>query len=256
MPKLIQKHLYFWKVSLQEGLPAGPSDCSCPFARPRSQHRFIYAIRYLSLLLYLFLLLPLVLLHISPFGSGKWEVAHAKGSRYELSVADENIFSKCPDNPPGTFDVDRMMDLTEFQTTMDENGVTISGNSTLAWEIEQEDRVQLAIKLLYFDRGTWTPTVLSMLARDFCKIMYDPNQIWYQMWTQYIKNDVKDKCVNVPGTKFIMQTYTLNMSTSIAGHLREGRYKANLLYQAFDSFGKERPTRICFEVMGDLFKVR
>jgi len=29
--------------------------------------------------------------------------------------------------------------------------------------------------------------------------MYDKNQYWFKYWTQYIINDVKDKCVNVPG---------------------------------------------------------
>jgi len=43
------------------------------------------------------------------------------------------------------------------------------------------------------------PTVLSINVNDFCKVMYDKNQYWFKYWTQYIINDVKDKCVNVPG---------------------------------------------------------
>lgn len=36
---------------------------------------------------------------------------------------------------------------------------------------------------------------------DSCKQLYDKNQYWYKLWTQYIINadDVKDKCINVPG---------------------------------------------------------
>jgi len=43
------------------------------------------------------------------------------------------------------------------------------------------------------------PTVLSINVNDFCKVMYDKNQYWFKYWTQYIINDVKDKCVNSPG---------------------------------------------------------
>ncbi|EDW98388.1 uncharacterized protein LOC6538142 [Drosophila yakuba] len=180
----------------------------------------------------------------------------ANGALYELNVADEEIFQSCPDPEPGTLDIHGLLDLSEFSTSMDIDGLLVSGNQTLVWDIQREDRVQLAIKLLYWDRGTWTSTVFSAYFRDFCKIMYDKNQILYEPWTEHIVNDVQDKCVNVPGTKLILKTYVLNLSTSIAAPLREGRYKASMMLRAFDSTGTERPTRICCEVIGDIFKIR
>ncbi|XP_050745375.1 uncharacterized protein LOC108024301 isoform X2 [Drosophila biarmipes] len=139
---------------------------------------------------------------------------------------------------------------------MDSDGVTVSGNTTLVWDIELSDLVQLSIKLLYFDRGSWMPTVFSLVSKDFCKFMYDKNQIWYKIWTRHITNDIKDKCVNVPGAKIMLETYMLSLTASTTGPLRLGRYKANVMFQAFDIHGRERPTRICFEILGDVFKVK
>ncbi|XP_017006184.2 uncharacterized protein [Drosophila takahashii] len=179
----------------------------------------------------------------------------ANGAKYELLILDEDIFSSCPDPADGTLDVNGLFDLSELTTSMDANGITVSGNATLKWDIQLEDRVQMDAKLLYMDRGTWTPTMLGFTAKDFCKVMYEKNPNWYKYWTQYIRNDVKDKCLNAPGTKFIYETYVLNLSESVTGSLREGRYKLNFMFRAYDSSGTERPTRICFESQGDLFKV-
>ncbi|XP_017083039.1 uncharacterized protein LOC108115913 [Drosophila eugracilis] len=180
-------------------------------------------------------------------------ICNANGAMYELAVTDEEIFSSCPDPDPGTLDINGLIDRSELQTSMDADGVTISGNKTMVWDIQPEDRVQLSIKLLYLDRGIWSPTVFSLVTRDFCKSMYDKNQIWYKCWTQHITNDNKHTCINVRGMKFTLETYLLTLRAAATGALREGRYKAKILFQAFDSFNLERPTRICFEIIGDLY---
>ncbi|EDV53304.1 uncharacterized protein LOC6555355 [Drosophila erecta] len=180
----------------------------------------------------------------------------ANGAVYELSVADEEIFRSCPNPEPGTLDIHGFLDLSEFSTSMNANGLTVSGNQTLVWDIQRKDRIQVSIKLLYLERGTWTSTVFSLFMRDFCKTMYDKNQILYDSWTGHIVNGDKDKCVNVPGTKFILKTYVLSLTSSISAPLREGRYKANVMGRAFDSTGTERPTRICCEIVGDVFKIK
>jgi len=55
------------------------------------------------------------------------------------------------------------------------------------------------LNLSYLDRGTWTSTVFSLSSRDFCKVMYDKNQLWYKYWTEHVSNDIEDKCLNVSG---------------------------------------------------------
>jgi len=107
--------------------------------------------------------------------------------------------------------------------------------------------------------------------------MYDENQMWYKVWTQHIKNDIKDKCVNIPGvgfdirivniynihfqtilfqTKIMLDTYMLSLTVTTTGPFRLGRYKAIVMFHAYDFSGVERPTRICFEILGDVYKVK
>ncbi|XP_017006183.1 uncharacterized protein [Drosophila takahashii] len=180
---------------------------------------------------------------------------HSNGAVYELVVYDEYIFSSCPDPAPGTLDIHGFLDLSEFSTEMDsDGGVTVSGNTTLVWDIQLGDRVEFAVKLFYLDRGTWTPTMFSVLIRDFCKVMYDKNQIWYNVWTRHITNDIKDKCVNVPGMKIMLEKYVLNLT--VTGPIRDGRHKAYVTFRAFDAFNVERPTSICYEIISDLYKVQ
>ncbi|XP_016982148.2 uncharacterized protein LOC108046781 isoform X1 [Drosophila rhopaloa] len=180
----------------------------------------------------------------------------ANGAQYELTVLDEEIFSICPNSEPGTLDMNGLMDLSELKTSMNAEGITVSGNSTLRWDIQLEDRVQMNVNLLYFDRGSWTPTVFSQVFKDFCKSMYDSSQLHYKYWSGHITNDVRNKCVSVPGTKMMYETYSLSMTAGSLGPLREGSYKANIMLRAYDSMGAERATRICFEIKGDLFKIR
>nr|NP_652269.3 chemosensory protein A 98a [Drosophila melanogaster]AAF56814.3 chemosensory protein A 98a [Drosophila melanogaster] len=180
----------------------------------------------------------------------------ANGAFYELSVADEEIFSSCPNPEPGTLDIHGLFDFSEFSTSLEADGLTVSGNQTLVWDIQRGDRVQLFIKLFYFDRGTWTSTAFSILSQDFCKTMYDKSNVLYEPWTGHVMNDVKDQCINAPGTKLILDTYFLSLSASVTVPLREGRYKTTIKFRAFDSKGTERPTSICCEVIGDVFKIR
>lgn len=59
----------------------------------------------------------------------------------------------------------------------------------------------MAASLRYFDRGTWQPTTLNMLIKDFCKVMYDQKQIWYDFYSGHVVNraDVEANCVTVKG---------------------------------------------------------
>jgi len=65
------------------------------------------------------------------------------GAFYELSVADEEIFSSCPNPEPGTLDIHGLFDFSEFSTSLEADGLTVSGNQTLVWDIQRGDRVQV-----------------------------------------------------------------------------------------------------------------
>ncbi|KAH8281034.1 hypothetical protein KR054_007294 [Drosophila jambulina] len=227
----------------------------------------------------------------------------AKDTTYELVFSDEGLFTACSDPAPGTLDIHGYVDSSEFSTTLEADGLLMSGNITNIWDIQPQDRVQVTknskgsaltrfnllriymfqsvIKLFYFDRGTWTPTFYSVTSNDFCKEFYDPKLPWHKYWFRHLTNleDVKDKCVApgvgtiktyknndynyleiflnlLPQTKHIFETFLLSATMTMPiAKLREGLYKIQLTFQAFDENGIERPTRICSEILGNLQKV-
>jgi len=67
----------------------------------------------------------------------------AEAVKYELSVLDEDIFSSCHDPDPSTLDINGLMDFSDLTTSMDADGITVKGNTTLVWDIQQKDRVQV-----------------------------------------------------------------------------------------------------------------
>ncbi|XP_017143572.1 uncharacterized protein LOC108156558 [Drosophila miranda] len=184
-------------------------------------------------------------------------VGHSSAGTYELLVADEKIFSDCPNQAKGTLNQHGMFDLSDLNRSMNADGVNIAGSMTCAWNIQPEDRVEMSITLLYFDRGTWQSTVFSLVSKDFCKSMYDEKQYWYKFWTQHFTNsaDVKDKCVLYPGTKLQLEPFMLSLRASTSGPFRNGRYKARIRFNAFDQSGASRLPNICFEIIGDIYKV-
>ncbi|XP_022214858.2 uncharacterized protein LOC111069218 [Drosophila obscura] len=183
-------------------------------------------------------------------------VYRTSGATYELLVADESLFSDCPSQAKGTLNQHGMFDFSNFSSSMNPDGVTIAGSMTSVWDIQPKDRVEMAISLLYLDRGTWQPTGFSMVSSDFCGKMYDDKQYWYKFWSGHIANvnDVRDKCFQ-RGTKLLMETYLLSLKASIMGPMRSGRYKAQINFNAFAEGGAKRPPNICFEIVGDLLRV-
>jgi len=90
-------------------------------------------------------------------------LSHANGAEYELVVVDEDIFSSCPDARPGTLDIHGLLDMSEFSTSMDSDGVTVSGNTTMVWDIQLEDRVTVTYPL--------ASTIRALITRIFCSFL-------------------------------------------------------------------------------------
>jgi len=64
---------------------------------------------------------------------------------------------------------------------------------------------QVEVGILKLEKGTWKPTVFKGADKDFCKSFYDKNTIYYPHSTEHVinKEEVKDKCVKVPGVRII-----------------------------------------------------
>ncbi|KAH8312446.1 hypothetical protein KR044_010772, partial [Drosophila immigrans] len=178
---------------------------------------------------------------------------------YSIEFEDYEIFSECRNQPDGVLGINGLADFTELtidsQTQMDK--LKISGNATLKWDIQQTDRVQIKLTLLKYYRQEWRPTIYEIFSPNFCSILFDENQYWYKSWGQYITNikDVKDKCINVPGTKFIHKPFSWDLSIVSAVPNMDGEHKILIELSAFGHLNIKRPTSICYEMKVNIVKM-
>ncbi|XP_001358066.3 uncharacterized protein [Drosophila pseudoobscura] len=184
-------------------------------------------------------------------------VSYSEEVQYEFVSDNEDVMSDCQDKPKGALGFDSLFDMSELTLNMSDDGVQIQGNVTSIWDVKPTDRIQGSFSVLYFDRGSWQPTILNIVTKEFCDVMYDERQFWYKFWTKHVINskDVKDKCLNVPGTKLVMETF---LTTAVFGFdvpLKEGRHKFKMDFRAFDENNVQRENSICFEMTGEFYKI-
>ncbi|KAH8384523.1 hypothetical protein KR200_003491, partial [Drosophila serrata] len=176
---------------------------------------------------------------------------------YEFEFEDDEVFTKCLDNPDGFKDKHGLFDFTNFSFEMGAEGIVVSGNFTSVWDVEPTDRIELRSRTLYWERGSWQPTILNVYVSDFCKVMYDKNQIWYISLTEHISNkeEIRDKCVTHKGTLFVIEPYLMEIYFGAGMVFPSGRHRIIINMVAIDLNNVTRPNGICYEFVGTFFKV-
>ncbi|XP_023034544.2 uncharacterized protein LOC6647959 [Drosophila willistoni] len=185
-------------------------------------------------------------------------VKKIQGTTYEFLFDDQDIFNNCTNQPSNVIGLWQLFDNSEIRTLMDNDIINVSGNFTTLnnWAIEPTDRIMLRVNTYHWEVGNWQPTVFNLVSRDFCKVMYDRNQYWYNIWTKHITNvnEVKQNCINVPGTKYLLEPYDIHFVSNVSGPGIGGRYKFEMIFEAYDGLNKKRPTSICFMYTGEAVK--
>ncbi|XP_062135570.1 uncharacterized protein LOC133845197 [Drosophila sulfurigaster albostrigata] len=184
-------------------------------------------------------------------------VSFTKAHRYLAEYEDDELFSDCPNQPENVLNIHGLANLTELTFTRQQDNFHVSGNFTLLWNIEKTDRVQGTFVIFKYDRREWVPTLYTIKCNDFCPILFDKNQYWYSLWTKYITNidEIKNKCLNVPGTKIIQEDFDMHIEIANAMDNMEGEHKIRVELQAFDQSNRMRPTSICYEVKVNFVKL-
>lgn len=124
-----------------------------------------------------------------------------------------------------------------------------------------------------FDRGSWLLSQYSINVPDLCLVLYTKNDFWYEAWIKHVINaeQIKNKCFNLGvrwsklcqdisrkfpfiylQTKFVLETYPLQLTFHSQDSSHEGLYKSQMKFQAIGPSYKVRPTSICFEIKGEL----
>lgn len=65
--------------------------------------------------------------------------------QYELEFEDDQLFTKCLDNPDGFQDITRLFDFSNFTLELSEEGIVVRGNLTTIWDVDTTDRIEVTI---------------------------------------------------------------------------------------------------------------
>ncbi|XP_017014524.2 uncharacterized protein [Drosophila takahashii] len=172
---------------------------------------------------------------------------------------DPDLYVPCIDGPPGSMGLREAYNMDNALVEMDEDGLHLSGNVTTVWNIAPTDRISARVNLMQYDRGTWQPTAINMHAPDFCSVMFNKNQYWFKYWFQYFANreEMREKCIATKDTVLVYTPFTFNLRfDNVIGPPFRGRYKLVITFEPFDENNIKRPYSVCFEVRGEIEKIR
>lgn len=62
---------------------------------------------------------------------------------YEFLVEDGMFYTDCKDMPPRVLGLKGMLDMTNLNLSLNEEGLSFSGNMTTVWDVQPSDRIQV-----------------------------------------------------------------------------------------------------------------
>lgn len=65
---------------------------------------------------------------------------------YRMYLDDPGVFTKCPDVPDRTLDVNGLLNFDELEISADDTGdnIYVKGNVTCVWDIQPDDRIAVS----------------------------------------------------------------------------------------------------------------
>ncbi|XP_065366857.1 uncharacterized protein LOC135959751 [Calliphora vicina] len=146
-----------------------------------------------------------------------------------------------------------MFDLSNLSVELLDDRVHMEGSFTMLWEADPSDRVELHTDLMKYERGSWQPTVFTMIQKDFCRTLFDESDIWYKTWAQFIDGDDL-KCINNKGHTYNHLPFDLETVLDVQGEDISGRHKLVIKVDAFNEQDDKQPYSVCLEIEGDIMK--
>uniref|UniRef100_A0A1A9WR62 MD-2-related lipid-recognition domain-containing protein n=1 Tax=Glossina brevipalpis TaxID=37001 RepID=A0A1A9WR62_9MUSC len=170
---------------------------------------------------------------------------------YRFLTEDTDVLTDCPEtrNMLGVAD---FVDYSNLAVSYEEDGIHIEGNSIIRWDVKQTDRVSMQGELKKFARGTWQQTPISVMVVDMCKDMKDNTSAMYDVWTKHVISEVV--CLG-KGAEYNHEPFVVKAESDVKGVNMEGRYKMELVFQAYDETNLPRSNAVCVEIPGEIIKV-
>ncbi|XP_016984184.1 uncharacterized protein LOC108048183 [Drosophila rhopaloa] len=178
---------------------------------------------------------------------------------YIMLIEDSDIYTPCTEGPPGSIPLNEAFDVTVMEANVDAEGIHVSGNVTSKMSTPRSDRISARLSVLHYNRGSWEPTVFNSHTPDFCAAMFNPREFWFKYWFKNFQNreEIQEKCLGTKGTVLVYEPFiVIPRLDNVMGPTVQGRYKAVFLFEVFDENNVQRDISVCFEVTGEVEKVR
>uniref|UniRef100_A0A1A9WR66 MD-2-related lipid-recognition domain-containing protein n=1 Tax=Glossina brevipalpis TaxID=37001 RepID=A0A1A9WR66_9MUSC len=170
---------------------------------------------------------------------------------YRFLTEDTDVLTDCTE-PPNMLGVADFVDYSNLAVFYEEDGIHIEGKSIIRWDVKQTDRVSMQVELKKFARGTWQQTPFTVMVADMCEDMKDNTSTTYDVWTKHVISEVV--CLG-KGVEYNHERFVVKAENDIKGANMEGRYKIELIFQAYDETDLPRSNAVCVEVPGEMIKV-
>ncbi|XP_017045867.1 uncharacterized protein LOC108091266 isoform X1 [Drosophila ficusphila] len=199
-------------------------------------------------------------------------------SKYNFVLEDSDIFTECEVKPPGSIGIRGVFDMDNLVFEPEEDGVHVSGNFTATLNYSRTDRITARFQVMQYNRGSWDPTLYSMMTPDLCSVLFSESQYYYQYWFKNVVNreEIQEKCIITRNvgmhspwarlsflslvlfqTTVILKPFVMNLrleNVRVPVPLR-GRFKVVYTFTIYDENDVQRPTNVCFEIRGELIKI-
>lgn len=124
-------------------------------------------------------------------------ISHIRATLFVFLIEDTSIFQDCK-NEPDYLAVTKVVDMSNLNVEILDDRVHMEGSFTVNWEADPDDRVEFKTELFKYERGSWQPTIFTMVQKDFCKTLFDEGDAWYTAWMQFVEPE-NQKCINQKG---------------------------------------------------------
>ncbi|XP_073811587.1 uncharacterized protein [Musca autumnalis] len=171
---------------------------------------------------------------------------------YKFFFENENLADKCFDIV-GNNGVHDMLDVSELNLEYSDGNVFCSGNVTIVWDVQPEDRIEVRCEVFKYQRGSWQPTVYNLLSKDFCLDQYNKYLYWYQLWSKLIPTE-EQLCINHKGLTYHYIPFSIDFIFDVPLSA-EGRHKLVVTFTAYENGIYKRPNSVCFQFVGEFVKV-
>ncbi|XP_055387550.1 uncharacterized protein LOC129616104 [Condylostylus longicornis] len=155
---------------------------------------------------------------------------------YKAIASDERIIIPCEGQEEAF--VDKFVEMPDVKFFFTHNDILVQGSGNAIKTFQPDEKVELKVTTFVKKKGFWVRTVFSLYRPDFCKVVLDPEQVWYGALKNY--KEQFEICPPPVGTTFFLNNYTTTIPFEFKDRNLVGNYKVHVLLEG------SKKSKLCF----------